>query len=71
MTIVVNGVAQADTRDLNELSQLALVACDASYKGRFAQSDESLKPFDDTPQYGNPPPPFGFEFQLVSTAWHE
>ena len=69
MTINVNGALQVNTRNLNELSQLALIASDASYKGRLASIGDPLQPFDDTPQYGNPQPPFGFEFLLLSTNY--
>ena len=69
MTIYVNGDLQADTNNLNELSQLALIASDASYKGRLSSIGDPLQQFDDAPQYGNPSPPFGFQFLFASTSY--
>src|SRR5688572_17644524 len=67
MTIIVNTVTHVDTSNPNELAQLALIASDASYKGRFAATGEALRAFDDTPVYGNPQPPFGASFVLAAT----
>src|SRR5712664_728415 len=69
MTIIVNGSLQGDTRNLEELSELALVASDASYKGGFSEIGIPLQPYDDTPQYGNPQPPFGNDFRIFSTSY--
>ena len=69
MTTYVDGVLQPDTSNLNELSQLALIASDASYKGRLSSVGDSLQKFNDTPQYGNPSPPFGPQFLFVSTSY--
>ncbi|HYC44888.1 MAG TPA: calcium-binding protein [Burkholderiales bacterium] len=49
-----------------ELAQLTLIASDAAYKGRFAIRGDALRSFDDTPNYANPQPPFGLEFDLAA-----
>src|ERR687898_35106 len=69
MTIIINGLLQADTRNQEELSELALVACDASYRGRLSDIGLPLQTFDDTLQYGNPQPPFGLDFRIFSTNY--
>lgn len=70
MTIQVNDELHVDARNIGELSQLALIASDASYQGRFASGQ--LVPFDDTPQYASgpgglqPQPPFGLAFGIAT-----
>lgn len=69
MTVTVNGATHVDTKNPNELAQLALVASDASYKEPRFTGGEQLAPLDDTPHYGNPPPPFGISFQFVAAGY--
>jgi hypothetical protein len=69
MAITVNGQLQFDTSILEDLSELALVASDSSYKGRLAIVGESLQPFNDTPQYGNPQAPFGLTSQFLTANY--